>query len=379
MSGGGPSTKPSAKPKGINTVKRTLADGTVRVYHYDRISGQKIEGEPGSAEFDANLRRARRAGRPRRSKAKKPEGAWKVIAKAYQESPEYKTLVPRTRHDRDRMIGEVIDKFGFQTFADLGRRRVREDFYGWRDELADTPAKADKMMGLLSLLLQFAYDRGMVDVNHAARIKRLTGHGTRKDIIMLPEQEAALLAAAGPHMQRAMRFSLLTGLRRGDMCDLRRDQYRDGWLHVIPSKTRKSTGAQVWLPVFLLPPLKELMDELLALPDCAGRLLPWDGERGYRPLEPGNVDYAWRSLRDAVLGEDVDLHWHDLRGTLITRLYEAGCTDAEVSSISGHANKSSTSLRDYQARTKKLAMAAYTKLASAMVEPTLNNVVALGR
>lgn len=375
MTGG---AKPT-KPKGINSVRRTLADGTVRVYHYDRATNQKLEGEPGTAEFEASLRRARRAGRPRRAKAKKPESAWKVIGHAYQQSPEYLALVPKTRQDRDRMIGEIIDRFEFQTLTDLSRRRVREDFYRWRDELAATPAKADKITGLMSLLLQFAYDRGMVDVNHASRIKRLTSHGTRKDIILTAEQEAALLAAAPPHLARAIRFALLTAVRQRDMCSIRRDQYRDGWLHVIPTKTRKTTGAQVWIPVFALPLLQELMDELLALPDCGGALLPWDGERGYRALEPGNVDYQWRKLRDKVLGEDVDLHWHDLRGTAITRLYEAGCTDAEVSSISGHAGRSETSLRDYQARTRKLALGAFGKLARSVAEPGDQTVVALVR
>lgn len=362
------SAKPK-KPKGINSVKRTLADGTVRIYHYDRATNQKLEGEPGTPEFEASLRRARRAGRPRRAKVKKPESAWKVIGNAYQKSPEYLALVAKTRQDRDRMIGEIIDRFEFQTLADLGSRRVREDFYRWRDELAVTPAKADKITGLMSLLLQFAYDRGMVDVNHAARIKRLTSHGIRKDIILTGEQEAALLAAAPPHLARAMRFALLTAVRQTDMCSIRRDQYRDGWLHIIPSKTRKTTAAQVWIPVFALPQLKELVDELLALPDCDGALLPWDGERGYRPLEAGNVDYQWRKLRDKVLGENVDLHWHDLRGTAITRLYEAGCTDAEVSSISGHAGRSQTSLRDYQARTRKLALGAFGKLAQSIRVP----------
>jgi hypothetical protein len=60
----------------------------------------------------------------------------------------------------------------------------------------------------------------------------------------------------------------------------------------------------------------------------------------------------------------------------VTRLYEAGCTDAEVTAISGHASKAETSVRDYQARTRKLALAAFTKLAAATL-PAPENVVAL--
>jgi integrase len=57
------------------------------------------------------------------------------------------------------------------------------------------------------------------------------------------------------------------------------------------------------------------------------------------------------------------LTFHDLRGTAVTRLAEAGCTEAEIAAITGHSLKSVGAILDrYLARTKGLALAAIAKL-----------------
>src|SRR5437588_190464 len=40
--------------EGINTIRKRLADGTVKIYHYHRATGMRLTGEPGSAEFIAS-------------------------------------------------------------------------------------------------------------------------------------------------------------------------------------------------------------------------------------------------------------------------------------------------------------------------------------
>ena len=46
--------------KGINTVRKRLADGTVRVHRYHRATGHPLPGEPGSPEFMAAFADAER-------------------------------------------------------------------------------------------------------------------------------------------------------------------------------------------------------------------------------------------------------------------------------------------------------------------------------
>ena len=64
-----------------------------------------------------------------------------------------------------------------------------------------------------------------------------------------------------------------------------------------------------------------------------------------------------------MLSSITDLHFHDLRGTAVTRLAEAECTNAEIASITGHAMRDVARILDrYLARTDKIALAAIAKL-----------------
>ena len=57
------------------------------------------------------------------------------------------------------------------------------------------------------------------------------------------------------------------------------------------------------------------------------------------------------------------LTFHDLRGTAVTRLAEAGCSAAEIASITGHSMRDVGAILDvYLARTGKIALAAIAKL-----------------
>ena len=52
----------------------------------------------------------------------------------------------------------------------------------------------------------------------------------------------------------------------------------------------------------------------------------------------------------------VDLHFHDIRGTTVTMLAEAGCTLPEIVSITGHTLRRAQDILDkYLDRTSKLA------------------------
>jgi hypothetical protein len=60
----------------------------------------------------------------------------------------------------------------------------------------------------------------------------------------------------------------------------------------------------------------------------------------------------------------VDLTFNDLRGTSVTRLALAGCTEAQIVSITGHSLNDVRSILDahYLHRDPELARAAITKL-----------------
>ena len=58
-----------------------------------------------------------------------------------------------------------------------------------------------------------------------------------------------------------------------------------------------------------------------------------------------------------------DLHFHDLRGTAITMLTEAGAAVPEIAAVTGHSlSNASRILEVYLSRTRSLADAAIIKL-----------------
>ena len=48
----------------IKSVRSRLADGSVKVFRYHRVTGRKIEGEPGTPEFLRSYEVASRSAQP---------------------------------------------------------------------------------------------------------------------------------------------------------------------------------------------------------------------------------------------------------------------------------------------------------------------------
>jgi len=318
---------------GVKIVRKALADGTIKEYRYRR-------------------------GDRKRFRIVRQHGAIRFLAEQYVKSPEFKNLSTLWQSRKRYYLGILEDELDWMTIADLNRREARGEFYALRDGLAETRDKADKLIDTLKGLLAWGYERGHLDVNHALGIKHLAPSGKRRpDKIWTEDQQALYLAAADRCIQRAFLFSLYTGVRKADACARLKSDFRDGWLTFKPHKTLDTTGVVVQLPVFALTPLRDLLAEMLEAPGDY-LLVATNGER----LTPDNLSGHHRRIMARTRLVEVDLHWHDLRGTCVTMLSEAGCTDAEVAAITGHAIGAGSKLGDYTARTRQLALNAYQKL-----------------
>lgn len=323
-------TEKQEKPRGVKTVYRTLASGEVKAYTYD-LNDKRPD--------------------PRQ------QHAFKQIAQAYMASPDFKKLALKTRENHRDYIKIIEDELGWMTFAEVEGREARTDFYEVRDRYASTPAKADSLMDVLRRLLSWAGERGMLELNRASGIKRLRPRTqNRSELIWTAPLLKRLLAASEPDFQSVVRFALLTGLRRDDVASALWSQFDGEWLVIKPQKTKNSTGVVLHLPVFALTPLRDL---LASLKRAAPTILTT--ERG-KPWTGVNIYYRFADAkRDAGIADD--LTFHDLRGTMDTRLQEAGCTEAETSAISGHAfGRNVPHLRGYTKRTRELSLNAFRKL-----------------
>ncbi len=327
--------------KHIKRVRKRLADGTIRTYHYHRLTGRRIDAEPGTPDFLVAYEAAAKHEGP-------PAGTFHALAAEFLASTEFARLAPRTRADFRAHLDRVLDRFGDAPLAALEDKRIRRDIIRWRDEVAATsPRTADHLTAVLRRVLAHGLDTGAIAVNHATRIAR-TYRPARAEKVWGAGDEARFLAAASPAITLAWILARDSGQRQGDLLRLT----WSAWDGRVLRLTQAKTGTPVAVPA-----TERLRDALAAAPRTAVTILtnsrgrPWTGS-GFR------ASFRKTARRAGIVG----LTCHDLRGTLATELALSGCTTAEIAAVTGHAMGGDHSvLSGYMSRSLELAERAIAK------------------
>jgi len=146
---------------------------------------------------------------------------------------------------------------------------------------------------------------------------------------------------AVPEMKLALLLALYTGQRQGDLLRLPWSAY-DGAAITL----RQSKGGQT----VRVPCTRKLRAALDAAPRRAPIILTTKTGRAFRKR------YFARLWEETCKAAGItDLHFHDLRGTTVTALAQAGCTVPEIAAITGHTLRSAQAILDkYLARTSQL-------------------------
>ncbi|WP_394891275.1 tyrosine-type recombinase/integrase [Mesorhizobium sp. AaZ16] len=337
--------------KGINSISKKLADGTYRRYFYAWKGGPALPGKPGDPEFIAayNAAVAR--------KQEPPRGVLLSILQGFQATTLWDDLALRTRRDYAALIKIIEKEFGDFPLSALGDRRTRDVFMSWRDKRAKASRRqADYGWQVLARILSWAHGRGLIIANPCEKGGRVY-RGSRAEFVWTDADEAAFLASAPAHLHRALTLALWTGQRQGDLLRLTWTQYDGKVIRLQQSKT----GARVQVPVGA--PLKAVLDVDRGK---AGPILlnsdgiPWTAD-GFRS--------SWRKACAAA--GIVGVTFNDLRGTAVTRLALAGCTEAEIATITGHSLRDVRSILDahYLHRDPALGESAIRKLEKRTISP----------
>jgi integrase len=342
--------------EGINKVRKRLANGEVKTYFYHRATGLRLEGEPGSAEFIACYADAEKGMRDRHA-----SGTLNALIRGYTLSVEFQQkLAASTQTEYRRMLKAAEVEFGDMPIAALDDPRVRKEFLDWREIVARKSGEreADNRLSAISAMLTWATDRGRIVANHLRGFKRLY-HADRSEIIWLPEHIAAFMKVAPLEMQQALIIGLHTGQREGDLLCLAWSSYDGGWIKLRQGKARRGGTAGPLVEIPCTAALRRMLDQMervspLILTTRTGRSFKkryfarlWD-----EAMEAAGLQRVQLPGMDAP----VDLHFHDLRGTAVTLLSEAGCTPQQVATITGHSLKTvHRILERYLARTRGLA------------------------
>jgi integrase len=204
-------------------------------------------------------------------------------------------------------------------------------------------------MVVLARVLSWGMDRGLVAANPCARGGRLY-RGSRAENIWTDADEAAFLERAPTHLHLPLMLALWTGQRQGDLLRLPWSAYSGTHIRLRQSKGRTRVVIRVGAP------LKAALDA--AIKRSTIILTNSDG----KPWTPDGFRASWRKA--CAKAGIVGVTFHDLRGTAVTRLALAGCTEAEIATITGHSLRSVRAILDthYLARDPALGESAITKL-----------------
>lgn len=333
-----------------------------RIYYYYRRDGlrQRIAGLPGDKDFQQAYDRLHRQAE---AIAAKPDpqgiipGSLRALVVLYRTSAEWREKAPGTQRDYEKSLRPLESRFGQLLVAGLPRAFVLKlrDEYAFKPAATPgeppvaTPRRANGMVAVLSILFSFAVDRGWRADNPALRPKRLRGgegHRAWTD----GELERMLAAETTPAGVRlAVLLAVGTGQRGQDLIEMTWAAFDGTAVEVVQAKTE----AKVWVP--LHPRARKALL----------RVVCKDGPILTRPDgEKWKIDHfrhaMGAAIRDAGLTGIVT---HGLRATAARWMAEAGCSEREIMSITGHTTSNMVSRYVRDAEQKVRAKGAAAKVA----------------
>lgn len=337
-----------ARLKGINPVKRKLAGGQEVIYYYHRATGARLHGEPGSPEFLASIAAAEAKSRNR------SQGTLSGVIREFEATAKWRKLADSTRTEYRRVMTFWEDLYGTCPHVALEDKAFRRDVLKWHDEYsANHPREADNRVTILARILSWAAKDGPLDRNVLDSFDRAY-QGDRSDKIWLPEHVDAFMAVAEPEMKLALVLALHTGQRQGDILRLAWSNYNGTHLSLRQGKSRRADKPGRLVTILCTKALKETLD---GLEKRSTLILTTKTGRAFKKRYFAD---QWEKTCKAAGIED--LHFHDIRGTTVTMLFQAGCNLGEIVSVTGHSLRRAQEILDkYLARTSTMADNAIAK------------------
>ena len=220
-----------AKIKGVNTVRKRLADGSVAVYYYHRETGARLPGLPGEPAFLAAFTDAEKI-------QPKDVGNVNALIRDYLLSLTFEKKAASTQREYKRMLMPLGEKFGKMPIKALESPRVRGVFLEYQEEIGrDRPREADNRLSVLSAVFTYAARKGRLKDNPLAGFERIYS-GDRSEMIWTAADIATFMQAAPLELQQALILALHTGQRYGDLIRLRWADFQGETISLRQNKTK---------------------------------------------------------------------------------------------------------------------------------------------
>ena len=281
---------------------------------------------------------------------KKPEkqhGTMAYLVYLYIKDDSFTELADSTRKEYARQLDAIISwtKKNRQIKA-ITPKAVKQWYLSERENHGIRQSKY--RIQVLRRLMNFAISEGLAERNPCVGLRMR--HQKPRKIVWEQKDIDALLKVADPVVRRATLLALYTGQRVADVLKM---TYRDYDGHVIKVHQNKTKAR---LQVSVSP---ELRDELSTKLGDSIFMIPT--HRG-TPFKVSSFGKVFAEVREKA-GISKEYQFRDLRRTAVVRLFRAGCSPAEVASVTGHDINESLQILDwYFPKDAEVARNAITKL-----------------
>lgn len=277
-------------------------------------------------------------------------GSIAALVHLYYGSQLWSDLSPQSQRTYSHILHHFVDEHGHRLVAEMQAKHVAKILA----DKAGTPAAANKLRKLLSLLMRVAILEGWRKDNPCVAVKgvkiKSKGHRTWTD-----EEITAFKAfyPIGTEARLAFALLLYTGQRRSDVVRMGRQHVKDGVLTI----TQRKGGDMVEVSIPILPQLQTVLD--VAQRKRIGPTFVMT-ELGKPRTDAGFTNW-FHDLRSRA-GLPDGLSPHGLRKAFCRVAAEAGLTPHEIMAISGHTTLKEVTRYTVAADRKKMAVEGMRKI-----------------
>lgn len=235
------------------------------------------------------------------------------MARDFESSPAFAILATNSQAIYAKTLRRITALLGKIPVNSLERYHVQAVI----DTEMAGPGAYNIFVAVLGTMYKWGRDRNKTDQEPTKGISKLktASHEPWPATVL----EAAL-ASDDETIQLATSLLYFTGQRIGDVLKMRWSDIRKGTIHVIQQKRNK----EVWIPL-----VNELQAVLAATPKRGMTII---ADEAGRPVSQTAIRTA---LQAFTAGQGVKTVPHGLRKNAVNALLEAGCSVAEVASITG--------------------------------------------
>ncbi|MCP1212702.1 site-specific integrase [Acetobacter okinawensis] len=305
--------------------------------------------DPSSPDFYSEYQRLLHGGAEKIIVGSSVDGSLIDLITKWRQSHKYRSIKASTRQVYDRILNRIAGMECAQGAVKyMSSQNVR---FIMRQHEVNSPTTANRMLSLLSMLLDYAVDLGWRDTNPAYGVKRLKissqGLHSWSDYEINKYQE---FWATGTKQRLAFVLLLYTGQRRSDVVRMGPSDVSGGFIKV----TQQKTGARLDIPIH-----NALAQEIQAWPSNGAETFLTTASG-----KPFSVNGFYNNFAEWCqrAGLPKGCSPHGLRKAAARLLAEAGCTPHQIAAVTGHKTLSEVERYTRAVEQKRLAQEAITKI-----------------